>query len=450
MATTLKQIQTQKQKLAPRQLLQAKLLQLNTVNLEQAIISELEQNPVLEQIEPEANEELTNDEETLVKDKEIDVSQEDMYSDESTYYFQQEKKEMPLPDRHTLIEDVIEQLRDTDLSEAEKEIAEEIIWNTNERGYLDTELILIADRMDMDEEELEPILHVVQRLNPIGFASRNLKECLMIQIEDEPESMAYRIIQSYFDDFMHKRYDKIKTKLKCTKQELHDVIEKIGQLNPRPGEGYLDRFQIVIPDLIVKEDGEDWIITTNDGGFPELRISKEYEIAVENNNYDKKAKKFIKEKLDSANWFIEAVKQRRVTMINVMRSIIGFQPEWFGGNMDFLRPLKLQNIAEQIKMDISTISRSTRGKFVDTPYGIFELKHFFTDSIELDNGEIAGTFVIKRALEKIISDENKQKPFSDDILVKKLVEKGYNLARRTVAKYRDQLGYPVARLRKEI
>ena len=450
MATTLKQIQTQKQKLAPRQLLQAKLLQLNTVNLEQAIISELEQNPVLEQIEPEANEELTNDEETLVKDKEIDVSQEDMYSDESTYYFQQEKKEMPLPDRHTLIEDVIEQLRDTDLSEAEKEIAEEIIWNTNERGYLDTELILIADRMDMDEEELEPILHVVQRLNPIGFASRNLKECLMIQIEDEPESMAYRIIQSYFDDFMHKRYDKIKTKLKCTKQELHDVIEKIGQLNPRPGEGYLDRFQIVIPDLIVKEDGEDWIITTNDGGFPELRISKEYEIAVENNNYDKKAKKFIKEKLDSANWFIEAVKQRRVTMINVMRSIIGFQPEWFGGNMDFLRPLKLQNIAEQIKMDISTISRSTRGKFVDTPYGIFELKHFFTDSIELDNGEIAGTFVIKRALEKIISDENKQKPFSDDILVKKPVEKGYNLARRTVAKYRDQLGYPVARLRKEI
>ena len=450
MATTLKQIQTQKQKLAPRQLLQAKLLQLNTVNLEQAIISELEQNPVLEQIEPEANEELTNDEETLVKDKEIDVSQEDMYSDESTYYFQQEKKEMPLPDRHTLIEDVIEQLRDTDLSEAEKEIAEEIIWNTNERGYLDTELILIADRMDMDEEELEPILHVVQRLNPIGFASRNLKECLMIQIEDEPESMAYRIIQSYFDDFMHKRYDKIKTKLKCTKQELHDVIEKIGQLNPRPGEGYLDRFQIVIPDLIVKEDGEDWIITTNDGGFPELRISKEYEIAVENNNYDKKTKKFIKEKLDSANWFIEAVKQRRVTMINVMRSIIGFQPEWFGGNMDFLRPLKLQNIAEQIKMDISTISRSTRGKFVDTPYGIFELKHFFTDSIELDNGEIAGTFVIKRALEKIISDENKQKPFSDDILVKKLVEKGYNLARRTVAKYRDQLGYPVARLRKEI
>ena len=191
----------------------------------------------------------------MVKDKEIDVSQEDMYSDESTYYFQQEKKEMPLPDRHTLIEDVIEQLRDTDLSEAEKEIAEEIIWNTNERGYLDTELILIADRMDMDEEELEPILHVVQRLNPIGFASRNLKECLMIQIEDEPESMAYRIIQSYFDDFMHKRYDKIKTKLKCTKQELHDVIEKIGQLNPRPGEGYLDRFQIVIPDLIVKEMG---------------------------------------------------------------------------------------------------------------------------------------------------------------------------------------------------
>ena len=450
MATTLKQIQTQKQKLAPRQLLQAKLLQLNTINLEQAIISELEQNPVLEQIEPEATEEPTNDEEALVKDKEIDVSQEDMYSDESTYYFQQEKKEMPLPERHTLIEDVIEQLKDTDLLEAEKEIAEEIIWNTNERGYLDTDLILIADRIDMDEEELEPILHVVQRLNPIGFASRSLNECLTIQLENEPGSMAYKVIQSYFDDFMHKRYDKIRSKLKCTKEELHDVIEKIGHLNPRPGEGYLDRFQTVIPDLIVKEDGEDWIITTNDGGLPELRISKEYEIALGNHSYDKKAKKFIKEKLDSANWFIEAVKQRRVTMINVMRSIIGFQPEWFGGNMDYLRPLKLQNIAEQINMDISTISRSTRGKFVDTPYGIFELKHFFTDSIELDGGKIEGTFVIKRALKKIISDENKQKPYSDDILVEKLVEKGYSLARRTVAKYRDQLGFPVARLRREI
>ena len=447
MATTLKQIQTQRQKQAPRQLLQTRLLQLNTVNLEQTILKELEQNPVLEQVEPDVPEEAEK-EETPVDD--IDVSPEDMYSDETTYYFQQEKKEMPLPDRHTLLEDVIEQLRDTDLNDAEQEIAEEILWNTNERGYLDTELILIADRLGMEEEDLEPILHVVQRLKPKGFGSRNLKECLTIQLEDEVGSLAYKIVTEYFDDFMHKRYEKIQSRLKCSKDELHDAVEHISHLNPRPGEGYADKFQTVIPDVIVKRDGNDWLITTNDGGLPELRVSREYEQTIQDEHYNAIAKKFIKEKLDSANWFIEAVKQRRVTMVNVMRSIIGFQPEWFSGDMNFLRPLKLQNVADQIHMDISTISRSTRGKFVDTPYGIFELKHFFTDAIELHDGQVLGTFVIKQALEKIISSEDKHQPLSDDALVEKLMEAGYVLARRTVAKYRDQLGFSVARLRKEI
>ena len=195
---------------------------------------------------------------------------------------------------------------------------------------------------------------------------------------------------------------------------------------------------------------EKTLITTNDGGIPELRISKEYKSQIEENNLKSDAKKFIKEKMDSANWFIEAIAQRRITMINVMRSIIEFQPEWFGGNMHYLRPLKLQDIADRINMDISTISRSTRGKYADTPYGIFELKYFFTDSIELTDGSILGTFVIKRALEKIIQSEDKTKPMSDDALVSELIKVGYNMARRTVAKYRDQMGYPVARLRKEI
>ena len=221
-------------------------------------------------------------------------------------------------------------------------------------------------------------------------------------------------------------------------------------MNPNPGEGYRDKFQTVIPDVIVQEDGDDWVITTNDGGIPELRISKEYQSQIEENNLKSDAMKFIKEKMHSANWFIEAIAQRRITMINVMRSIIEFQPEWFGGNMDYLRPLKLQDIADRINMDISTISRSTRGKYADTPYGIFELKYFFTDSIELTDGSILGTFVIKRALEKIIQSEDKTKPMSDDALVGELIKVGYNMARRTVAKYRDQMGYPVARLRKEI
>ena len=249
---------------------------------------------------------------------------------------------------------------------------------------------------------------------------------------------------------MHKRYDKIKNRFNCSSDELQEVVAIISNLNPRPGEGFRDKFQTVIPDLIIREDGDKWVITTNDSGLPELRISRFYKDQVENNEFQGEAKKFIKEKIDSAQWFIEAIQQRRVTMVNVMYSIIKYQPEWFAGNMEFLRPLKLQEIADNINMDISTISRSTRGKFVDTPYGIFELKYFFTDSIKLSDGSTISTFIIKRVLEKIIKSENKDYPYSDDILVQKLKRKGYLLARRTIAKYRDQLGYPVARLRKQI
>ena len=448
MATKLKQIQSLKQKLAPRQVLQARLLQLNTVNLEQAIIEELEQNPLLEQVETEEVQPDQNSDETPID--EIDVSMEDMYSDESTYYLSEQKSEMPLPDKHTLLEDLIDQLKDLNLNENEKEVAEEIIWNTNEKGYLDTDLILIADRFELLENEVEPILHMVQRLDPLGIGSRSLEECLMIQLENEKGSLSHKIVNKYFDDFMHKRYEKIQEKLSCTKDELHEAVDHISHLNPHPGEGYLDRFQTVFPDVIVREDGDDWVITTNDGGLPELRISQAYESQMNDDKLKNDAKRFIKDKMDLANWFIEAINQRRVTMVNVMRLIIKFQPEWFSGNMNYLRPLKLQDIADVIKMDISTISRSTRGKYVDTPYGIFELKHFFTDSIELKDGRILGTFVIKKALEKIIHNEDKQSPFSDDILVNKLDQEGYTLARRTVAKYRDQMGYPVARLRKEI
>jgi len=437
----------QKQKLAPRQVLQARLLQLNTLNLEQAILKELELNPILEQVEPEDFEEQSMAEEIL---EEMDAPIEDVYTDESSYYIDQEKSDLPLPDRNTFIEKNIEKLKDLGLSDLEKDIAEEILWNVNERGYLDTDLILIADNYELEEHDIEPILFDIQRMEPKGLASRNLQECLSVQIEDNKDSLEYIIVKKYFDDFMHKRYDKIKSKIKCSSQELHDAVEKISKLNPRPGEGYADNFQVIIPDVIVREDGDDWLITTNDGGVPELRISRTYEEGIESGEYSGKAKSFVREKMDSANWFIEAVKQRRVTMVNVMRAIIKNQPEWFSGNMNHLRPLKLQDIAEEISMDISTISRSTRGKFVDTPYGVFELKHYFTDAIDLGNGQILGTFVIKKELQNIINSEDKMSPYNDDTLVTLLSDKGYKLARRTVAKYRDQLGLPVARLRKEI
>ena len=437
----------QKQKLAPRQVLQARLLQLNTINLEQTILKELEQNPILEEVEPEDFEDKSMAEEIL---DEVDAPVEDVYTDESSYYLDQEKNDLPLPDRSSFIEDVINRMKDYGLTDIEQEIAEEILWNTNDRGYLDTDLVLIADSFELEEEDIEPILSVIQRMEPKGLASRNLKECLTIQLEDDNKSLSFSIITKYFDDFMHKRYDKIKTKLKCDDEQLHEAVDKISSLNPRPGEGYADNFQIVIPDLIVREDGDDWLITTNDGGIPELRISKLYSEGIKESEYSGKAKSFVREKMDSANWFIEAVKQRRITMVSVMRAIIKYQPEWFSGDMDYLRPLKLQDIAEEIGMDISTISRSTRGKFVDTPYGVFELKYYFTDALDLGDGRVLGTFVIKRELQKIINSENKKSPFNDDTLVEKLKDKGYKLARRTVAKYRDQLGVPVARLRKEI
>ena len=437
----------QKQKLAPRQVLQARLLQLNTINLEQTILKELEQNPILEQVEPEDFEDKSMAEEIL---DEVDAPVEDVYTDESSYYLDQEKNDLPLPDRSSFIEDVINRMKDSGLADIEQEIAEEILWNTNDRGYLDTDLVLIADSFELEEEDIEPILSAVQRMDPKGLASRNLKECLTVQLEHDKKSLSFSIITKYFDDFMHKRYDKIKTKLKCNDEQLHEAVDRISSLNPRPGEGYADNFQIVIPDLIVREDGDDWLITTNDGGIPELRISKLYSEGIKEGEYSGKAKSFVREKMDSANWFIEAVKQRRITMVSVMRAIIKYQPEWFSGDMNHLRPLKLQDIAEEIGMDISTISRSTRGKFVDTPYGVFELKYYFTDALDLGDGRVLGTFVIKRALQNIINSENKKSPFNDDTLVEKLKDRGYKLARRTVAKYRDQLGVPVARLRKEI
>ena len=447
MPVKLKQVQVQKQKLAPKQIIQAKILQLNTLNLEQAITKELENNPLLEQLEAE---DLQSQEQIEEPVGEIDVSTEDMFSDETTYFFQQEKKEMPLPDQKTLLEEVISQLKDTKLNDHEREIAEEILWNTNERGYLDTDLILIADRIDVDLEDIEPILYKIQRLNPKGIGSRNLQECLSIQLEDESDSLSFKIITNYFNDFMNKRYEKIQSRVKCTDKELHNAVEYIQHLNPRPGDGFLDKFQPVIPDVVVRKNGNSWVITANDGSLPDLRISKDYINFNDNEIYDKNAKKFIREKLNSAEWFIDAIKQRQKTLINVTKSIINFQPEWFYGDIDFLNPLKLQDVAENIKMDISTISRSTRGKFVDTPYGIFELKYFFTDSIKLKDGNKLGTFVIKKALEKIINKENKRDPYNDDVLVGKLAEVGYDLARRTVAKYRDQMGFPVARLRKNI
>jgi len=446
----LQQKLSQKQILAPRQILLAKLLQLNIVNLEQKILNELETNPILEEIQREDETPISSDE----SDRDtLDVSFDaDEIEPRSLFQYSPDNVELPQKYQTDFIEELVGQLDIYGLNEFEHTIAEEILWNLDDRGYFTIELSLIADRLNADEENVEKTLKLVQHLEPLGIASRDLRECLMIQLEDKIDSLAYRIVSNYLDDFSNKRYESLQTKLGCTEDELADAKEIIIHLNPRPGEGKIaSKEEIVIPDLIVREREGDWSIQTYDSGLPELRISPDYiGLLEEGAQISTDARKYLKEQSDSANWFIEAIKQRRNTLIRVTKTIIDKQPQFFSGETKDLHPMKLQDIADEIEMDISTISRSTRGKYVDTSFGVFELKSFFTESAKKQSGEIISTNLIKQVLKEIIVNENKKKPYNDEKLADKLQAVGYNIARRTVAKYREQLNYPVARLRREL
>ncbi len=446
----LQQKLVQKQILAPRQILLAKLLQLNIVNLEQKILNELETNPVLEEIQREDDTPISSDD----SDRDtMDVSFDaDEHEPRSLFQYSPDNKDIPQKYQLDFIEELVGQLDIYGLSEFEHVIAEEILWNLDDRGYFTIELSLIADRLNSDEENVEKILKIVQHLEPIGIASRDLRECLLIQLKDKNDSLAHRIVSDYLDDFSNKRYESLQRKLGCTEDELADAKEAITHLNPRPGEGKIaSKEEIVIPDLIVRERDGEWSIQTYDSGLPELRISPDYiGLLEEGAQISTDARKYIREQSNSANWFIEAIKQRRNTLIRVTKTIIDKQPQFFSGETKDLHPMKLQDIADEIEMDISTISRSTRGKYVDTSFGVFELKSFFTESAKKQSGEIISTNLIKQVLKDIIVNENKRKPYNDKKLAEKLQAIGYNVARRTIAKYREQLNYPVARLRREL
>ena len=446
----LQQRLVQKQILAPRQILLAKLLQLNIVNLEQKILNELETNPVLEEVQREEEAPI------LISDSDKDTLDVPFEADEpeprSLFQYSPDNKDIPQKYQLDFIEELVGQLDIYGLSEFEHVIAEEVLWNLDDRGYFNIELSLIADRLNTDEENVEKILQIVQHLVPIGIASRDLRECLLIQLEDKKDSLAHRIVSDYLDDFSNKRYESLQRKLGCTEDELAEAKEVITHLNPRPGEGKIaSKEEIVIPDLIVRERDGEWSIQTYDSGLPELRISPDYiGLLEEGAQISTDARKYIREQSDSANWFIEAIKQRRNTLIRVTKTIIEKQPQFFSGDTKDLNPMKLQDIADEIEMDISTISRSTRGKYVDTSFGVFELKSFFTESAKKQSGEIISTNLIKQVLKDIIVNENKRKPYNDQKLAEKLQAVGYNVARRTIAKYREQLNYPVARLRREL
>jgi len=442
----LKQELQLKQVLSPQQVIEATLLQLNNSNLEKIILEELEKNPILEPAETVEEVQNSTDSE--------DVNNEDWdddYEPANIYEPKRDKKNIPIPDQTNFLEKLIGQLNDIDLSDWERSIAEEIIYNLDEHGYLSVDLFLIADRFGKDESEIEHILSVVQHFDPPGLGSRNLQECLMIQLDNDKSSITYKIIRDYFDDFVNKRYNRICEKGRISNTDLSAVIDIVSKLNPRPGEGsQLTKDETIIPDLIVNKRSNQWDIIVNDNWIPSLQISKIYHKMIDNpDSQTPKTQKFLKYNYNSAKWFIQAIEQRRDTLVNVMNEIINRQSEFFKGNIEELQPMKLQDIAESIDMDISTISRATSGKYVETPYGIYELKHYFNNSITLNDGKEISTYQVKLALRQLIKDEDKHNPLSDEELKDKLIKSGYPVARRTVAKYREQLKLPVARLRKE-
>ena len=446
----LSQIQEQKQKLSPQQIVFTTLLQLNVEDLEKKIIKELEENPVLELVDINPKSDLENEnKETDDKDWEEMNDIDDEYIKPSLnknnldfISFQKQK--------NTFTENLIMQLEQLNLNKDDKIIAESLIWNINDEGYLLADLELIAERMEVEVSKVEKLLKIIQKFEPLGVGSRNLKECLNIQINKKTKNiLSKEIIKNHFDDFSNKRFNKIQMKLNCSSEELNKAINIISSLNPKPGDGSQNNSNFAIPDLIVDEIEGKLVVSLNDGNFPEIKISPVYkEMFSAKNNNEKKLDKFLKDKIESANWLIQAIQKREITIMKVMNEIIKMQTDFFEGKIRSIKPLILKDIADKINMDISTVSRVTNGKYVQTPWGVYELKHFFSDKLINNYGEKVSTKNIKLLIEDIIKKEDKNNPLSDDIISKMVYEKGFTIARRTISKYREQLNIPIARLRR--
>lgn len=483
----LRQVQSQKllQKLSPQQIQLMKLLQLPTIALEQRIKEEMEMNPALE--EGEEEEETNSDLEDENYDDaapEEDNQRDDfsisdyMDDDEGASYKlkvnntspDEERKEIPFS-VGVSFQDILEsQLGMKDLDDREYQIALYLIGNLDDDGYLRRDLNSIVDdiafsqNIDTTEEEMERLLKVIQEFDPAGVGARDLRECLLIQLKKkQPQlgiiQLATEVVEKQMDEFSKKHYDKISKKLEIDEEILKDVIHEILKLNPRPGNSMADgqkSFQQVIPDFIITIDEGELQLTLNSRNAPELRVSKAYSKMMEEysktkDKTSKEASMFVKQKLDGAKWFIDAIQQRSYTLLYTMNAIMEYQRDYFlEGDETLLKPMILKDIAEKVGLDISTISRVANSKYVQTPFGTFLLKTFFSESLSTDSGEEVSTREVKKILEDCIAAESKKKPLTDDKLTKILKEKGYNIARRTIAKYREQLDIPVARLRKEL
>ncbi len=471
--------QSLQQKLSPQQIQFIKLLQIPTAELEQRVEEELEDNPTLEEGKEESddiNDEFDDDMSSDSDDLDVDDYLRD--DDISGYKMQGdgdngEEREMPIAMHSTLNEQLMFQLGYLKLDERQLIIGEQLIGSIESDGYIRRELeaiindLAFSQNIETDLDEVEEILRKIQTFDPPGIAARDLQECLLLQLERRPDDqnvdviVAKLIIEQCFEEFTKKHYAKIMKKLDLEDEDyVKDAIELIRKLNPKPGgsSSGMMRTQYLIPDFILTNDNGELELALNSRNAPELRISRSYSEMLKaydkSDKTDKKLKdtvSFVKQKLDAAKWFIDAIKQRQHTLLNTMRAIVDYQYEYFlEGDESKLRPMILKDIAEIIKMDISTVSRVANSKSIQTDFGIFPLKYFFSEGIATDSGEDVSSREVKNELKIIIEGEEKKKPYSDDKLEKMLKEKGYNIARRTVAKYREQLNIPVARLRKEL
>ena len=476
------------QKLSPQQIQLMKLIQLPTQAFEQRLMQELEENPALDSGKEEqvsefdddfdnTQDDYNDDSETITTD---DINVDEYLSDDeipdyrtqaNNYSSDDEEKTMPYGAGTSFSQHLISQLNTFRLSDEERDIAQFLVGSVDESGYIRRSTPDIMDDLAFtqnvytSEETINKVFHIVHQLDPAGVGARDLQECLSIQLHRKEKVadivLATAIIDDAFDQFTKKHYQKLLQKFDVNEEQLKDAIEEIERLNPKPGGSYSGNNRMVehvVPDFAIRITDGELELTLNGRNAPELHVSREYnemlkgyKDTTDKSKSQKDAVSFIKQKLDAAKWFIEAIKQRQQTLFVTMSAIMHYQKEYFlTGDERNLKPMILKDIADEINMDVSTVSRVANSKYVDTPYGTKLIKEFFSESMKNDQGEDVSTREIKMILGTVIDEEDKRKPLTDENLASMLKEKGYPIARRTVAKYREQLDVPVARLRKKI
>ena len=469
------------QKLSPQQIQLMKLIQLSTLEFEEKIKNEIEENPALERGVEELEDHNKGNEENSTEDKfeenEIDVdsylSEDDFPSYDLGYYNSNEStnKEIPSSGGISFHQFLDNQVKNLIIKDVDKPIADFIIGSIDESGYVRRDIddliddLAFSQNLIVEKQKIESILKKIQGFDPPGVAARSLQECLMLQLNRKDKGKesvfnASKIIENEFELFSSKKYKKLIEKLNISDLQLKDAIAEISKLNPKPGGSISSEIQnnTITPDFILTIEDGNLVVEINKRNAPELKLSNSYKemLAGYKNDPNKNksqndAIQFIKQKLDSAKWFIDAIAQREQTLLLTINAIMDFQKDFFlTGEEKLLKPMILKDIAEKVDMDISTISRVANSKYIDTPYGIKLLKSYFSEGMKNIEGEDISTIEIKKILKEIISSENKNKPLADLELSKKLVEEGYKVARRTIAKYREQMDIPVARLRKEL